>query len=290
MGSSFRSVQTGRTDIVRVGRRERRLGDLYHYLLVTSWPRFMLAVLVLYALVNAIFALAYLACGDGLENARPGNFWDAYFFSVQTLATIGYGKMAPQGLAANVVVTLEALSGMLGFALATGLVFAKFARPTARVLWSKVAVVTEFDGKRSLMFRMANERVNQIVEAQIRVVLARNETTPEGHRMRRFHDLALSRSRTTFFALTWTIIHVLDESSPLHGMTPESLDAQESEIIASVIGTDETFAQAVHARHSYVPSEIVWDARFVDVLSRTPDGRRQIDYSRFHDVEPVAKH
>lgn len=278
--------QLGRT-VVRHGAPTRPLGDLYHVLLNARWSSLMVVFAVYYVMANAAFALLYLLGGDDIANARVGSFADAFFFSVQTMATIGYGLEAPKTLFANVIVAIEAFVGVVSFALATGLFFAKFSRATARVLFSKVAVVGMRDGKPSLMFRMANERANQIVEARVDVALARTETTPEGEEVRRFYDLRLVRTRSPLFVLTWTVIHPIDETSPLYGATRESMVESEGEIIVSVTGVDETFAQSIHARWSYVPDEIAWGARFVDIMSTTPDGRRHVDYTRFHDVEPL---
>jgi inward rectifier potassium channel len=171
--------------------------------------------------------------------------------------------------------------------MVTGLVFAKFSRPTARVLFSRRAVIAPHERVPSLMFRMANERNNTIVEAQIHVVLVRNETTAEGELMRRFHDLEMSRRQTALFVLSWTAIHPITPTSPLHGATPESLAAAEAEIVVSLLGLDEQFSQTVHARHRYAAADIVWNARLVDVLFR--DGRREIDYEHFHDVVPLPR-
>jgi inward rectifier potassium channel len=273
--------------IVRVGLERRPLGDLYHSLLNASWWLLGALVLVLYLASNVVFALGYIAGGDSIENARHGSFSDAFFFSVQTMATIGYGKWAPQTLLAHLLVTLEALVGLVGLALVTGLVFAKFSRPSARVIFSRVAVISPWNGTPSLMFRMANERANQIVEAQLRAVLARNEVTAEGQSVRRFYDLELSRKQNAIFTLSWTAIHPIDERSPLHGATRDTLKAMEGEIIASLVGIDDTFAQTVHARHSYIADEMVWGGRFADIISRLPDGRRVIDYRLFHDVVPA---
>ncbi|MBI3795974.1 MAG: ATP-sensitive inward rectifier potassium channel 10 [Deltaproteobacteria bacterium] len=259
-------------------------GDLYHVLLTASWPRLVLIVAACYVVGNSLFALGYLLNPGGIDHTRAGSFRDAFFFSIQTMATIGYGQMVPHSLFANILVTLEALVGVLGFALMTGLVFAKFSRPSARVLFSRVAVITQWDGIPSLLFRMANARGNQIVEAQIHLVLAREEITPEGESFRRLHDLALIRSQHALFTLTWTAVHPITAQSPLAGVTPASLAAADTEIIVSLIGFDETFSQTVHARYAYTARDIVWGARFVDVLSRLPNGQRRIDYTRFHDV------
>jgi inward rectifier potassium channel len=274
----------GRINIVRTGAPNSFVGDLYHFLLIASWLRLLALFVLSYLAANAVFAGLYVLGGDSIEGARPGSFADAFFFSVQTMATIGYGKMVPRTLWAHTLVTVESFVGLMGLALATGMIFAKFSRPTARVLFSRHAVITTRDGVPCLMFRMANQRGNQIVEARIHVVLARNETTLEGESLRRLYDLEMMRAQNALFALSWTAIHPLIEDSPLHRATPESLAADEAEIIVSLTGLDETFSQTVHARHSYVADEIAWGARFVDILSRTPDGRRRVDYTRFHDV------
>jgi inward rectifier potassium channel len=174
---------------------------------------------------------------------------------------------------------------MLSTAMATGMMFAKFARPTARVLFSRVAVVCERDGIQSLLFRMANERGNQLVEASLRLVFSRNETTREGELLRRFHDLELQRSQNASFALSWTAIHPLTPASPMYGLTPEALAAQSASIIASLVGIDETSGQTVHARHTYVAQDLRFGERFRDILSTLPDGRRQVDYTLFHETQ-----
>jgi inward rectifier potassium channel len=274
----------GRINIAPSATHQRYRADKYHFLLVSSWPRLLAILFAVYIASNAVFATLYLLGGDTIEGARPGSFTDAFFFSVQTMSTIGYGKMVPRLLWSNALVAIEALTGLLGLALVTGLIFAKFSRPTARVLFSRVAVVTQRDGLPCLMFRMANQRGNQIVEARVHVVLARTETTLEGEVLRRLCDLELTRTQNALFALSWTVIHPITAMSPLCGATASDLAAAEAEIIVSMTGLDETFAQTVHARHSYVSDEIVWGARFVDILSRLPDGRRLVNYAQFHDV------
>jgi len=265
-------------------------GDLYHAVLTLSWPRFFASVVVGYLGVNLVFALLYLAGGDVIANARPGSFWDAYMFSVQTLATIGYGAMAPKTPYADVLVAIEAFTGLFGVAVATSLMFTRFARPSARILFSRVAVIAVRDAVPSLVFRIANERGNQVVEAQVRLILARNEVTAEGERVRRFHDLPLTRTFSPVFALSWTVVHAIDAASPLFGATPESLAREGAELMVLVTGLDDTFQAAIHGRFSYVASEIAWDQRFSDVISVASDGRRVIDYTRFHDLEPLPPH
>jgi inward rectifier potassium channel len=273
--------------VVRIGAPRPKWSDFYHRLLRAPWWHVATVIVASYATANALFAALYLWIGDAIENARPGSFEDAYFFSVQTMATIGYGKMVPKGPLGNLLVTLEALTGLVGVAMATGLLFAKFSRPTARVMFSDVVVVSPRDGVPSLMVRMANERESRIVEAQLRVVLLKSGTTEEGERVRRFHDLALLRGSTTTFALTWTAVHPIREGSPLFGETAESLAAQEAELWVSLVGIEETMSQTVHARHGYLASDIRWGERFVDILGRFDSGDRTIDYTRFHETEKM---
>jgi inward rectifier potassium channel len=270
-----------------VGLRRPWFGDLYHFALRLSWCSFLLGGVALYLAANAVFALLYLAQPGAIANARPGAFVDAFFFSVQTIATLGYGVMAPATLYANLVVTLETAVGLMFLALATGLVFARFSRPTARVLFSRVAVIGPYNGAPTLSFRLANQRSNQILQAEVGAVLLRDETTAEGVTIRRFYDLKLARYRTPVFALTFSVMHQIDEESPLHGASAASLAADNAELIVTASGVDETIAQPVHARTSYLPHEILWGHRFVDVMGWTDDGSRVIDYRQFHDTVPL---
>lgn len=274
-------------DVIRKGVSHPHWRDPYHLLLTLNWFWFFFAIAIFYIIINTLFALLYLAGGDCLENARPGSFADAFFFSVQTMASIGYGVMHPRTDYANVVVTIEALVGLMALAMSTGLMFARFSLPTAKVLFSNVAVIAPYNGVSTLIFRTANKRRNRILEAQVRVSLLRDELTKEGDFMRRFYDLKLVRSQTPIFALTWTVMHQIDESSPLYCATPESLVEVNSEIVVILTGLDETVSQTIHARHSYIESEILWNKRFVDIFSRKQNGRWLIDYTRFHEVEPV---
>jgi inward rectifier potassium channel len=273
--------------VLAVGLRRAPLADLYHSLITWSWARLFATMGASYVLVIALFALVYLALGEGaIEHARLESFEDAFFFSFQTMATIGYGHLVPHGTAANLISVVQVMIGLAGTAVSTGLVFAKFARPTARVLFSKVAVVTRFDGQPALLFRVANERANQIVEAQLNVALLLDEVTADGERVRRAYDLGLRRDRSLLFSLTWLAVHPIGPGSPLQGLTPERLAAGTATLIVSLTGLDEHLGQLVHARHVYGAEEIRFGQRFVDVIERLPDGSRLIDYRRFHDVLP----
>ena len=275
-------------EIVSLGLESGLWRDAYHVLLTMRWRRFFALVFAAYLAVNGMFALGYWALGDAIENARPGSFLDCFFFSVQTLATIGYGKFAPRTIGANLLVTVEALLGLVGLAVTTGLVFARFSRPTARVLFSKVAVVAPYEGVPSLMFRMANARGNEIVEARLRLTLLRNERTAEGDKVRRLHDLKLRRSEHGAFALSWTAVHPIDETSPLYGFDPGALEASMADVVASLTGLDESLAQPIHARHGYRAEDIRWNMRFADILQSDPR-RSVIDFTRFHDVVPIEQ-
>jgi len=275
--------------IARIGAaKSRPLADAYHFLLTSSWASLYWLMVCAYVAINALFATLYWLDG-GIENARPGSFLDAYFFSVQTMATIGYGKMTPVTTFSNFLVSFEALFGLVAFALATGLMFAKFSQPRARVLFGRKAVVSVRDGKLSLMVRLANERSTGLVEATLRLSLVREEKTVEGEHLRRIHTLALTRSTTSVFAFSWTAVHPIDETSPLHGQTAETLAASNADLVASLLGIEEATGQTVHSRYTWSASDIHFGHRFVDILAWLPDGRRAVDYTRFHDVEPVGE-
>lgn len=279
--------QDGRLNIVGMGKWYSYWRDPYHLLLTIPWFGFLALTVLGYLVANTLFALAYLAGGDGIENARPGNFFDAFFFSVQTMASIGYGAMHPRTTYANAVVTVEALVGLMGLAMGTGLMFARFSQPTARVIFSRIAVITPYNGVPTLMFRAANQRRNQILEAQMRVRLMRDEVSVEGQFMRRVYDLDLVRSQNPMFSLSWTAMHPIDQQSPLYGTTPEALDEAETSLVVTLSGLDETVSQSIYSRYTYVSSDILWNMRFVDIVSKTEEGHRFVDYSRFHDVMPL---
>jgi inward rectifier potassium channel len=284
------SVAATRRGPIRVKGLERSLPkDAYHFVLARSWPTFFLLVALTFIAANLLFATAYLAQPGSIAHAHPGSFEDAFFFSVQTIATIGYGGMYPQTRYAHLLVVFEAMTGILGIAVITGLTFTRFARPSARVLFANKITVTPRDGVPHLMFRMANWRRNRIVEAQLRVVLLVTERTREGEVLRRQVDLPLARDRTALFFLTWTALHKIDADSPFHGPgAMEKLAEQRGELFLSLMGFDETIGQTIHARQEYALTHIVPGARFADVLGTDDRGRFQIDYSKFHDVVAIA--
>jgi inward rectifier potassium channel len=262
--------------------------DLYHRLLTIGWGGFFALLAVAYIVFNFVFGVLYWLQADSIANAHPSSLSDAFFFSVQTMATIGYGSMYPATFYANVVVTIEMLLGLTGFALATGLIFARFSRPTARVMFSRVAVITRHDGQPMLMFRAANQRRNRILDATVTLTLARNEVTAEGEAMRRFYELEPERRRTQLFSLSWTMMHRITAASPLHGIDHDALLAVQGEVLVTLNGIDETLAQTVYARHSYRAEDIQWDRRLADILTQNRVGPPSVDYARFHDTVEAA--
>jgi inward rectifier potassium channel len=277
-------IQDGRFQVVGMGAWYSYWRDPYHLVLTIPWMGFFALITLTYLGINSLFAIAYLAGGDCIANATPGSFLDAFFFSVQTVASIGYGAMYPKTVYSNLIVTIESIFGLVGISVLTGLAFARFSKPTARVVFSRVAVVTPHEGRPALMFRTANKRRNQILEAQMRVYLMRDEVTGEGQHIRRIHDLQLVRNQTPGFNLSWTVMHLIEESSPLYGYSSDSLIQMSSSIVISLSGIDETVSQVVHARHTYSAQDIVWNHRFVDIIHFTPEGHRYIDYNQFHEV------
>jgi inward rectifier potassium channel len=260
--------------------------DLYHRILAMRWRWFFLGAVIAYSGMHVVFAALFTAQPGSIGHS-DGSYLSAYFFSVQTMMTIGYGGMTPATTWANVIVTVEAFIGLLFTAMLTGLVFAKFTKPTASVLWSKVATISMHEGKPTLMIRMANARGNRIVEAAVSMTAAVTGVTKEGETFRKLHDLHLVRRSSPIFSISFTAMHVLDASSPLHGETEESLQKKALEIISILSGLDETSGQTVHARTSHAASDIRIGHRFADIITVEPDGNRVIDYTRFHDTKPA---
>jgi inward rectifier potassium channel len=261
--------------------------DLYHRIMAAPWWSLTLLVAAAYLVVNVVFAWLYYLGGDCISGVDETDFASTFFFSVQTISTIGYGAMSPTTTYANVVVTIEALAGLLGFAMASGLMFAKFSRPTAYVLFSERAVIRPRDGVPTLCWRMANGRGDEVVEAKLHVTILMNTTTAEGETMRRFFPLKLVRDRSPFFLLTWTAMHPIDEDSPLHGLTTEDLESDSSLIVVTMTGIDSLTGQTIYARHGYTADTIDFDHKLVDVLGRRDDGRLTIDFMKFHSTEPL---
>ena len=263
--------------------------NFYHWLLGTSWASFLLLVVFVYLATNLLFAFAYLACGEGaITNTQPGSLLDVFFFSVQTMATIGYGRMTPVGHWANAIVTFEAFFGIVYSALTTGLAFARFTRPTAGVRFSKVAVVGSHDGVQTFKFRVANDRSSHIVEAQLRLWLIAESVTSEGERYRRSVELPLHRSESPVFSLTWTAMHSVDDTSALKEYLGKSAIEQQWHLLITFTGYHESLANQVYARHVYLPRDVQQNASFVDIVTVSPNGGRIIDLANFDKWNPSA--
>jgi inward rectifier potassium channel len=272
--------------IVVVGTTKHPIRDAYHSLLRMNWAGVLLTIALLFLAANAVFALLFMAVG-GVTGARDGNLRDAFFFSVQTLGTVGYGAMYPTSTGANVLVTAESIVGVILTALATGIVFARFSQTTSRLVFTSKVCIAPMEGVPTLMLRVGNDRESTIVEASIRVVMIRTVTTKEGMLFYRMVDVPLQRERSLALSRSWTVLHVIDEKSPLFGLTPEACELNEVEITASVTGTDDTSLQPVHARRRYEAKDIVWGARPADVLSELPNGLIQLDVAKFDQIVPT---
>lgn len=286
--STPRPVMRPENSSVRVGFPVHPLTDLYYYMLKASWTAVLGMFAVIYLLTNVVFAGLYLAGGDCIEGARPGSFADAFYFSVQSIATIGYGGLLPRTGYAHMLVTLESMVGIIGVALATGIAFAKFGRPRANMAFSNNVIIAPYDGARSLYFRVANIRGNDVVEATVTIAVIMSHVTAEGHSLRQVHELELVRSRTPLFRLTWLVIHVIDETSPLWGMEAEDFARERTIMIVSLTGMDGTFAQAVNVRHVYLPQDLLFDHHFEDIIADLDDGRIEVDFNKFHLTRPLT--
>ena len=266
--------------------------NLYHALLTMPWSHFLAFVVAGYVLLNLGFGLAYTLCPGGLTDAVntgiASRFWQGFFFSVHTFGTIGYGNVSPVGWLANTFVTIESLLSLLCVALATGILFARFSRPTAKIVFSENALIAPYQEGQGLMFRLANGRRNELIEVSATVIYAQFETI-DGKPARKFYQLTLERPKVTFLSLSWTIVHPINEESPLWQLTDDEARARQAEILILLTGIDETFSQVVHARSSYRAEEIVWQARFANIYNKPDDnGIVSIDLRRLHEFERLS--
>ncbi|MCK9408111.1 MAG: ion channel [Bacteriovoracaceae bacterium] len=267
--------------------------SIYHWLLTMSWTRFFVLTAVFYFVINFLFAFGYYFCGgdalNGTESTTFTNhFWNCFFFSVETFATIGYGALNPRNAAANWLMTIEAFAGLVGAALVTGLLFARFARPNAKILYSRNAVIAPFKNGKALMVRIINQRSSQLINIEAQIIFSWMQEK-EGRRVRQYHSLPLDRQKVTFFPLHWTIVHEIDEKSPLHNSNTQFLRESETEMFVLITATDETYSQTVHSRSSYRYDEIVWDAKFKDIFEKSSRGKAMgVNMNRIHDYEHLS--
>jgi len=292
MSNSQNARKEPRSRIVRIGDRkiltrglERRFfSDLYHYCMTASWAQFVAGTALAFILLNCGFACLYWLGDNPIANARPGRFVDLFYFSTETLGSVGYGEMYPQTDYGHVVAAVEMFCGMGSVALVAGLVFARFSRPRARIIFARNPVISRHDGQNTLMVRMANARHNMITDAAARLWLTQIETIAEGNRFRRFRELRLERPENPMFALSWTIFHVIDETSPFYGLDAAAMAVVDANLVLTFSGLDETSGQHVHARMGYTHEDLHRGRRYADILDTDDNGMPRIDYSRFHDT------
>jgi inward rectifier potassium channel len=284
-----RIVQLGTRRVVTEGIVRPMFHDLFHHFMTVSWPRLFATLAAFFLVFDIFFGLLYYLVPGCIANLNPPGFAGDFFFSVETLATVGYGEMHPETFYGHSVAMIEIFVGLMSLALITGLMFARFSRPRARFLFTKNGVVRPVEGKPTLIFRAANERQNVVQDASARLRMLRDEVTEEGYRIRRIVDLPLLRSQHPMFSLGWTIMHAIDNASPLSCESADSLSNSKAVFILSVSGTDENTGQTLMARAEYSSEDIRWNSTFHDILEEAPDGTLHVDYSKFHDIEPLQE-
>jgi inward rectifier potassium channel len=280
-------LKVGGRPVVTRGIAPAVFQDLYHYLMTVSWPRLFAVLAAFFLIFDFLFGCLYYLQPGSVADLSPPGFAGAFFFSVETLATVGYGEMHPHTLYGHLVSMVEVFVGLMMLALVTGLMFARFSRPRARFLFARHAVVRPLDGRPTLMFRAANARQNVVQEASAKLRMLRDEVTAEGFELRRITDLKLVREQHPAFFVGWTLMHVIDESSPLSSETAESLRRSGASFILSLSGTDETTGHTLMARQDYPAAAIQWNKAFRDVLDMNAAGVLLFDYTRFHEVEEL---
>lgn len=282
-------VKNGRNLSVRTqGLKSALIRDFYYRVMLTTWPRFFIGAILSYLCINAGFALVYFLGDDMILNARPNSFIDAYIFSFQTSTTIGYGYLLPKTGLTHLVVMFDVFSGLLFVAVLTGLVFARFAKPRASILFANQVLITRHRGQVALSIRMANGRKrSSIVNCRVSAVLMIEDREPDSIFERRFIDLHLERNSIPIFALTWTLLHIINEQSPLFGLDQADLEDYGVMLIITLDGIDDIFAQTVHTHHIYEAGQFLFNKRFTNILTLHKDGSRMIDYQLFHQVEDL---
>jgi inward rectifier potassium channel len=282
--SKTRIVLLGGREVIAEGLRLNFWADISHRCMTASWPAFIGGAALVFIAFNAVFALFYRIGDQPISNVPGGAYIDYLYFSIETLSTAGYGDMHPQTHYGHFIATVELFTGIFSMSLMTGLIFARFSRPNARLLFADNPVISSHEGKPTLMVRFANERHNIIGNATARLWLLKNVVSTEDQPLRRFYELPLVRNEHPALALSWTLYHVLNEESPLHGLNADDLEASRVSLVVVVSGYDVVAAQTVHARRSYDHSDIRFGQRYADILDASEDGRIKIDYGKFHQT------
>lgn len=284
--SNARVIRLGGREFIAEGLNLNFWADISHRCMTASWPAFIGGAAVVFVAFNAFFAFFYWIGDNPISNVPGGAYIDYLYFSIETLSTAGYGDMHPQTHYGHFIATVELFTGIFSMSVMTGLVFARFSRPSARLLFAENPVISDHEGEPTLMIRLANERHNIISNANARLWLFKNIVSKEGQSLRRFYELPLSRNESPALALSWTLFHTIDEESPLHGLTTEDFAANNISLVVVVSGYDVVAAQTVHARKSYDHPEIRLGHRYAEILDTTEDGRLRVNYSRFHETLP----
>ncbi|HLW91428.1 MAG TPA: ion channel [Roseiarcus sp.] len=279
-----RVARIGNRPVITQGLEANLWTDFYFNAMTVTWPRFIGWLAAIFVLINLVFAGIYSLGDAPVANAKPGSFSDLFFFSVETTSTVGYGDMHPQTMYGHLVATVENFAGLVLLAVMTGLVFARFSRPRARLVFAQNPVITRHNGLMTMMVRIANARNNFISNATAKLWVIRGERSTEGRQMTRFQPLRLERNENPVFALTWVLMHVIDEDSPLYGMSAADLAASDMNFVVGISGLDETSAQLVHDRHPYSAGSVKFGHEFVDVVSIDEDGMRRIDYAKLNET------
>jgi inward rectifier potassium channel len=285
-GQRDRRITLGGRQVISTGLNNSLWNDLYHHCMTVTWTGFFGGVVVAFLLLNGFFAILYSLGDNPIANLPPDHPSYLIYFSIETLSTVGYGFMYPQTHYAHIIASTEMFTGLVYAAVMTGLIFARFSRPQARFVFARTIAVGRHEAKSTLMIRVANARHNTISDASASLWLLRTETTSEKSNFRRFHNLRLERSQNPIFVLSWTLLHVIDATSPLFGMTKEALTTMDAALVLSVQGRDENFASLVNDRKTYSAQDFRFNHRYVDILQTDGEGGLKLDYRRFHDVEP----
>jgi len=283
------SIRSGQVEFLKLNLQRWEYRDIYQWLLALRWPEFAALIAGIYIVLNLVFAEFYALGSESIAGLKPGSYYDAFFFSVQTLATVGYGHWYPQTLYGHIVTTIEIIVGMFGLAVMTGLIFVRFSRPAARIMFSKSIVIAPLNGQPTLMLRVGNLRAQSMVEAEFRILFSRDEPILEGDTFRYFYHLKLHFDRLSSFPAALTLRHTIDEQSPLYGETAESLARSRALFIASVVGVDPVIPAAVQTQYDYSWREVRFGERFVEIYSEPADGKLTVDFGRLHDTEPVIE-
>ncbi|MBN2012280.1 hypothetical protein JW960_23325 [candidate division KSB1 bacterium] len=292
--SHFRMLNhDGSFNVERVGLPLLRKLSFYHSILTMPWWKFHVTIIGTFFVLNCMFAIVFMLLGphaiQGMEvHSVPEQFVQDFFFSVQSFTTVGYGHLSPNGFWSSLVAAFDAFFGLLGFALATSLLFARFSRPTARIMYSNQALIAPYHDGEALMFRIANERDSQLLDVEAKVLYTQMEMV-NGRRIRRFYELKLERNKVAFLPLHWTIVHPINDESPIYGFSQDDMREAEAEILILLTAIDDIYSHTVHSRSSYRYNEMVWRAKFMDMFEPTESGHVKVDMRKLHKFEPVDK-